>query len=126
MEEMQITFLSFFYFQLNPSEQLDSEEKSQRECQKVTADHNEELPRVRGLFTKLSASVDQYQAEKEAYLTELKNIVEEIQDVESSLDETKPTLARYDRIGAVTLVTFKGFGGIFLIQAFRPLDVRIL
>ena len=86
--------MSFFYFQLNPSEQLDSEEESQRECQKVTADHNEELPRVRGLFTKLSASVDQYQAEKEAYLTELKNMVEEIQDVERSLDETKPTLAR--------------------------------
>ena len=91
---LQICFS--FSSQLNPSEQLASEEKSQKECQKETADYNEELPRVRGLFTKLSASVDQYEADKEAYLTELKNIVEEIQDVERSLDETKPTLARYE------------------------------
>ena len=49
---------------------------------------------MRGLFTKLSASVEQYEAEREAYLTELKNIVEEIQDVERRLEETKPTLAR--------------------------------
>ena len=49
---------------------------------------------MRGLFTKLSASVEQYEAEREAYSTELKNIVEEIQDVERSLEETKPTLAR--------------------------------
>ena len=46
------------------------------------------------MFTKLSASVEQYEAEREAYSTELKNIVEEIQDVERSLEETKPTLAR--------------------------------
>ena len=49
---------------------------------------------MRGLLTKLSASVEQYEAEREAYSTELKNIVEEIQDVERSLEETKPTLAR--------------------------------
>ena len=48
------------------------------------------------MFTKLSDSVDQYQAEKEASLTDLQNIVEEIKDVERSLDETKPTLARYE------------------------------
>ena len=48
------------------------------------------------MFTKLSASVDQYEGEKKAYLTELNNIVEEIQVVESNLEETKPSLARYD------------------------------
>ena len=94
MEEMQICL--YFSSPLYPSEQLASEERSQRECQKETAEYNEELPRVRGLFTKLSASVDQYEAEKEAEMTELGNIVEEIQDVERSLDETKPTLARYE------------------------------
>ena len=62
----------------------------------MTADHIKELPRVRRMFTKLSDSVDQYQAEKEASLTDLQNIVEEIKDVERSLDETKPTLARYE------------------------------
>ena len=60
----------------------------------MTDDHKKELPRVRGLFSKLSASVEEYEAEREAYSTELKNIVEEIQDVERSLEETKPTLAR--------------------------------
>ena len=60
----------------------------------MTADHNKELPRVRGLFTKLSVSVEQYETEREVYLTEIKNIVEEIQDVERSLEETKPSLAR--------------------------------
>ena len=50
---------------------------------------------MRGLFSKLSASVEEYEAEREAYLTELKNIVEEIQDVERNLKESKPTLARY-------------------------------
>ena len=62
----------------------------------MTADHKKELPRVRRMFTKLSDSVDQYQAEKEASLTDLQNIVEEIKDVERSLDENKPTLARYE------------------------------
>ena len=61
----------------------------------MTDDHKKELPRVRGLFSKLSASVEEYEAEREAYLTELQNIVKEIQDVERNLKETKPTLARY-------------------------------
>ena len=60
------------------------------------------------MFTKLSASVEQYEAEREAYLTELKNIVEEIQDVERSLEETKPTLARsvdWSLVSAVNVIS---------------------
>ena len=84
----------FSISQLNSRAKQESEEATQKECQKLTDDHEKELPRVRGLFTKLSASVDQYEAEKKSHLLELRNIVEEIQDVERSLDETKPSLAR--------------------------------
>merc|ERR1712014_466878 len=56
--------------------------------------HLKDIPRVKGLYDDLSESVDRYTHQARSARLGLQNITDEIRDVQTSLEENKPGLAR--------------------------------
>ena len=74
---------------------LKSEKAKQVKCEEMMKSHLKDIPRVKGLYDDLSESMDRYTHQARSARLGLQNITDEIRDVQTSLEENKPGLARY-------------------------------
>ena len=74
---------------------LISEKTKQVNFEEAMKSHLKDIPRVKGLYDDLSESVDRYTHQARSARLGLQNITDEIREVQTSLEENKPGLARY-------------------------------